>query len=76
MRQKRDVVPYMHSADMTVNVSLTLAKIRNRIRKVLRGEAVPEAEVVGQMDFGPSVGSSGLASFPGGGRPHPGDPLP
>ncbi|MBI5431160.1 MAG: hypothetical protein HY938_12005 [Nitrosomonadales bacterium] len=32
MRQKPDVSPYMFSTDMSVNVSLTLNKIRKRIR--------------------------------------------
>ncbi len=34
MKQRRDIVPHMHLADMTVNISLTLAKIRKRIRMI------------------------------------------
>jgi hypothetical protein len=34
MRQKPDISPYMFSADMSVNVSLTLNKIRKRIRMI------------------------------------------
>lgn len=34
MKPRRDVSPYMASADMSVNVSLSLAKIRKRIRTI------------------------------------------
>ncbi len=32
MNPKRDIVPYMFSVDMGVNTSLSLGKIRKRIR--------------------------------------------
>lgn len=31
MKQRADIVPYMYSADMSVNASISLAKIRKRI---------------------------------------------
>lgn len=34
MKPRRDISPYMFSSDMAVNASLTLAKIRKRIRMV------------------------------------------
>lgn len=34
MKPRRDVAPYMASADMGINASLSLAKIRKRIRTV------------------------------------------
>ena len=41
-----------------------LEELREKIRKVLRGEAVPEAEVVGQFD--PRHGGGGnVGSTPG-----------
>ncbi len=40
-----------------------LEAVREKIRKVLRGEAVPEAEVVGQWD--PTGGHGNVGTSPG-----------
>lgn len=34
MKQRRDIVPYFFSPDMAVNASLSLGKIRKRIRMI------------------------------------------
>ena len=50
-----------------------LEGLREKIRMVLRGEAVPAAEVVGQWSADPSVGTPGPGKSPvrGGGGPKP-----
>lgn len=37
MKERRDISPYMFSTDISVNASLTFAKIRNHIRHINPG---------------------------------------